>query len=217
VSCGFDKLSDVTDAASPLPLYKPPPLPTSMVFIDGTNLDRLCLDHFGSNRIDYRKLLVAIGAGTNVLHTWYVTAPYRREFDDEMYKVQMGTINQLRKLPNVEVDLQQHRTREIRCKLCNRWYNVLKEKGTDVAVASFLVEAAASKAADRMILVANDSDYGPAVKIASKGHNRHCTLAYVFGSTDTDYRIKTSLSPILSFCKSTVKINLPMISDCWLK
>jgi len=194
---------------------EPPQLPTSMPFIDGTNLDRTCLEKFGRNGISFAKLLPAVTRGTRLLHTFYVTAPYKREIDEQRYKVQTGMLNALRKLPNVTVDLQQHRMRDQRCKKCGHVTKVPKEEGTDVAVAAHLVEQAVLRAADEMILIANDTDYAPALKRARR-HGRRCVLAYVLGSDEHEYSAKRSLAPLWNESSRIVRMDLPFLQACWL-
>lgn len=187
-----------------------------MLFIDGTNLDRVCVDKFGRNEIDFEKLLPAVSIGTQLLHTYYVTAPYKREFDEMRYRVQTGMLNHLRRIPNVTVDLQQHRMRENRCKLCRQVTMVPKEKGTDVAVGAFLVEQAVLRAADQMILIANDTDYGPAFKVA-KRHGRRTVLAYVLGNDEKEHQVRLSLAPIWNEANRCVRMDLPFFEQVWMR
>lgn len=207
------------DSAPPsLPTHEKPSvskLPTSMLFIDGTNLDRVCLDKFGKNDINFEKFIPAVTKGTHCLHTYYVTAPYKMGIDQKRYAVQSGMLNYLRRIPNVTVDLQQHRMREQFCRMCRETTMVPKEKGTDVSVASFLVEAAVAKRADRLILVANDSDYAPAMRIARKyGCGR--SLAYVKGSDEKEVTVKNQLANLWNECNYIVRIDLEMMAGCWI-
>lgn len=192
------------------------PLPTSALFIDGTNLDRSCLEKFGRNDIDFEKLLPVLSAGTQLTHTYYVTAPYKREIDEQRYRVQTGMINHLRRIKDVTVDLQQHRYRDVTCKKCGWRSTAPKEKGTDTAVASFLVEAAIVSKVDQLILVANDSDYAPCLKLANRKYGRTCVLAYVLGNDEREHQIKLRLATMWSEVKRTVSMDLRLMEACWM-
>jgi|SRR5579859_7832617 len=200
-----------------MPVEKPAEVesPTSIIFIDGTNLDRTCLEKFGRNDIDFEKLLAALSVGTKLLRTYYVTAPYKREIDEMRYRLQTGMLNHLRRIQNVTVDLQQHRYRDSTCRKCGAVTRSPREKGTDVSVASFLVEAAVLKEADHLILVANDADYGPACKIANI-HGRKCVLAFVLGNDEKEHQIKLSLAPLWNECKRFLKLDLNAMNSCWM-
>jgi uncharacterized LabA/DUF88 family protein len=186
-----------------------------MLFIDGTNLDRVCREKFGRNDIDFEKLLPLVSQGTRLLRTYYVTAPYKREINEMWYRVQTGMLNHLRRIPNVVVDLQQHRYRESVCKACGAVSRVPREKGTDVSVASFLVEAAVTRAADELILIANDADYGPAFSLARK-HGRRCVLAYLLGNDERDFKLKLSLAALWNQANRLVRLDLPAMQRCWM-
>lgn len=186
-----------------------------MLFIDGTNLDRTCLEKFGRNDIDFEKLLPLVSAGTQLLRTYYVTAPYKREIDDLRYRIQTGMLNHLKRIPNVVVDLQEHRFRDFRCKKCGYTARTPREKGTDVAVASFFVEAAVKSSADELILVANDSDYAPAFKLAQQ-HGRRLGLAYVLGNDEKEFQIKLSMAKMWNVCKRIVRLDLSEMNKVWM-
>ena len=198
------------------PLHaQPPPKPTSIILIDGTNLDRLCLERFGRNDIDFEKLLPTIAAGAHLLHTFYVTAPYKREIDEMRYRIQTGMLNHLKRIPNVTVNLQQHRYRDVTCRHCGHRSRVPKEKGTDVAVASLLVEAAILNSADELILVANDVDYAPAFKIARK-YGRKCVLACVIGG-EKPHNLRLSLAPLWNESNRVILLDGSVLSNCWMQ
>ena len=185
-----------------------------MVFIDGTNLDRTCREKFFRNDIDFARFLAALSHGTRLLQTYYVTAPYKRDINPDWYNIQIGTINVLRTMPNTTVSLQQHRMRTTICKKCKFPNTAPKEKGTDVAVAAYLVEAAVNRAADRLILVANDSDYGPVFQMAKK-YGRHAVLAFVLGPAEADTAVRLGLAPLSHEAKSLIRLNQEFMATCW--
>lgn len=209
------KLRVVTAAPTSAGQGETATLPTAMIFVDGTNLDRTCVEKLGRNDIDFEKLLPLLATGTQLLRTCYVTAPYKRELDEMRYRVQTGMLNHLRRMPNVVVDLQQHRFRESTCKRCGFTARTPREKGTDVSVASFLVEAAVSGAADELILVANDADYAPAVKLARK-YRKRLALAYVLGPDEREFQVKLRLATVWNHCNRFIRLDLEAMNSVWM-
>lgn len=93
----------------------PPALPTSLLFVDGTNLDHRCLQAFGRDDVDFEKLFAA---------------PYNRASDERRYRKQTGDFNQLRKMPDVTLKLGRHQARQVECLNCGHRYTTRVEKGT---------------------------------------------------------------------------------------
>lgn len=147
------------------------PLPTSILFVDGTNLDHRLEHGIGSHDVDFARFFTAVAAmaGTTLLHTHYFTAPYAGSQDQRKTKMrarQQRTFNALQGMPRVSLHKEgRHQPREGRCRHCQRPLLGHDEKGTDVHAAVMLVQAAFKRAADQLIFLANDNDYVPAFQI----------------------------------------------------
>jgi uncharacterized LabA/DUF88 family protein len=149
----------------------PPDIPTSLLFIDGTNLDRRISEGIGERDVDYAKLFDSLSAGTRRLGVIYCTADYARAQgpgrDDRRAK-QKRTYNRLSAIADVKIFKGRHVQREDYCGRCRYRFPGFREKGTDVLVSSHLVRAAYTGKAERLILVANDNDYLPALEIVAE-------------------------------------------------
>jgi uncharacterized LabA/DUF88 family protein len=164
-------------------------LPTSMLFIDGTNLDHRLSEGIDTRDVDYTKLFATLSRGTQLLHTYFCTADYVQSQDphrNEMRQRQQRALNRLGRMANVTVPKGQHRVRDSACRHCRGKLVTHVEKGTDVRAATLCVHAACMKRADRLILVANDNDFLPAIEL-SRDVGAHVTFAYVVAS-HSDHR-----------------------------
>jgi uncharacterized LabA/DUF88 family protein len=161
-----------------------PVLPTSLIFVDGTHVDHRCYESFGRVDIDFGKFFAKLAEGTQLLGAVYCTAPY---LFDHLRRHQKGVLNRLKQM-RVKIYEGRHMNRKFKCRKCKHLHSEPVEKGTDVAVASHLVQAACLKQADRLILVAGDNDYWPALHIA-KQVGAHCRFAYFVGPDESDQKV----------------------------
>ncbi len=187
---------------------------TSLLFVDGTNLDYRCLEAFGRDDIDFDLLFAALTAGTRLLHTHYFTAPYIRMSDERRYRKQTGDFNQLRKMPNVTLHLGRHQVRQVECYKCGHRYIAYTEKGTDVGAAARLVQAACHKEAGRLILVSGDNDFWPALEIG-RAEGAWCEVAFVIGPAESAFRKLNEVANLRNTCKRYVKLDQQFMSGCW--
>ncbi len=202
----------MTQAGSISPTGQPvAKLPTSLLFIDGTHVDHRCTEAFNRNDIDYAKFFDKLTAGTTRLGVIYCYAPYSY---DDLRTVQKGNLNRLKQLKEVKFYAGRHMERFYSCRKCHHQHRERVEKGTDVAVASHLVEAACLKLADRLILVSGDNDYWPALDVA-KRVGAHCWFAYVIGPDENDQRAFQAVANIRTVSKGFVKINDEFMKGCW--
>lgn len=189
------------------------PVPTSLLFIDGTNLDHRAREAFSRDDIDFPKLFAELATGTNLLHTHYFTAPYRTD-NTGKYAKQMSDFNILKKLPNVTLKLGRHQPRIVECKNCNHTYTTYVEKGTDVAVASALVHAACHKKAGRLILFTGDNDFWPAVRMA-RDEGAHVEVAFVIKPFE-ELRDQLNLVSMLRYNATRyIKLDEQFMAKCW--
>jgi uncharacterized LabA/DUF88 family protein len=185
-----------------------------MIFVDGTHVDHRCQDAFNRKDVDFGKFFAKLSQGTTLIGVVYCTAPYL--FRDHQ-KHQQGVLNRLRGMPNVTVYLGRHMKREFRCRNCDHLHQDPTEKGTDVAVASHLVQAACSKLAQQVILVAGDNDYWPALEIA-KGAKAHCQFAYFVGPDDSLMQKHNEVAMLRKYStRPAIVLNDAYMADCWFQ
>jgi uncharacterized LabA/DUF88 family protein len=170
--------------------------PTSIIVVDGTNLDHRLSDAMASRRIemrdiDFAAMFAKLSEGTHLLKVHYCSAPYLSSSDprrNEGRARQTRTFNRLESLGYVELHNKgRHVQRPDTCFHCRRPIKVTVEKGTDVSAGVHLVHAACMKLADRIILVANDNDFVPALRLSNQVGAR-LTLAYVVANNG-DHRL----------------------------
>ena len=187
-----------------------PVLPTSLIFVDGTHVDHRCDESFGRMDIDFEKFFAKLAYGTRLLGAVYGTAPYL--FQD-MRKHQTGVLNRLKKM-GVMIYEGTHMKRQFKCRKCGHLHSDPVEKGTDVAVASHLVQAACLKKAERLILVAGDNDYWPALHIA-KQVGAYCRFAYFIGPDESDQKVFNEVVMLRNNSSGFIKLNDAFMNDCW--
>ena len=137
----------------------------SMIFIDGTNLDHQ-VSQYCKNDLDFRKLLTYLAAGTDLKQAFYFTAPYKPGRGQERYNRQLRTFNNFKNIDKIKLIKDgKFQTRVWECKRCKLVTSGVSEKGTDVALAATMVQMTFTNQADCIILVSNDNDYAPALKI----------------------------------------------------
>lgn len=198
-----------TSIATPVEVAKP--LPTSLVFIDGTNLDHRCWEAFGRTDIDFQKFLAALSAGTQLKHTHYFTAPYTGEREK---KRQTGALNLLRKLGNVTVKLGRYQPRLFTCDKCRYEHRLVTEKGTDVGTACEMVRSACQRSADRLILVAGDNDFIPALTMARE-LKVHAEFAFVMGPNEDQHRAWMAVANMRHAARNQTVLDEQFMSKCW--
>lgn len=187
-------------------------LPTSMVFVDGTNLDLRCVQCFSRNDIDFQKFFSILTAGTDLRDVYYFTADYKNEADR---RNQQGVLNRLKKM-GVKVKLGRHLPRTVTCKSCGERWTTYSEKGTDVGTAVSLVQAALMKSADRLFLVAGDNDYVPAMEMAKVAGRAPC-LGFVVGPHENKQRKWLEIANMRHNSSSQVVLDDAFMSKCWFQ
>lgn len=137
------------------------------IFIDGAYLGKVLWNHHGGAGVDYAKLAIHLAGGQEILRTYYYDAlPYQSDpptaDERQRFGARQRYFDALRKLPRYEV-------REGRCARTwdpsqNRWK--FSQKQVDVLLSVDLVRLASKAQISKAVLIAGDSDFLPAVKIA---------------------------------------------------
>lgn len=191
-----------------------PELPTSILIIDGTNIENRCREAFGREDIDFRIFFAKVAAGTRILHTNYFTAPLSRRSDPKRLAEQSGRFNVLKAMPNTSLHLGRHQAREVRCRECGHTYTAYAEKGTDVAAAVCLIDCAIRKRAEQLFLLAGDNDYLPALRLA-RAERAKVIVGSVISPSEHKHGQLMAVADLRHNCDRYLEIDQAFMSDCW--
>lgn len=188
--------------------------PTSILIVDGTNIETRCRQSFGRDDIHFGRFFSKVTTGTTLLHTYYFSAPYSRKSDRQLLAAQSGRFNALRSMPDTTLRLGRHQEREVRCRSCNYTYISYAEKGTDVGVAICLARCAIEKQADVLFLLAGDNDYVPALELgASLGV--HLVLGAVIGPEEPEHKQLQAIGTMRAKCRRFLRLDAAFMDECW--
>lgn len=189
--------------------------PTSLLFVDGTNVDHRLWEAFGRSDVHLGRLFGAITAGTNLQHVHFCTAPYHRPPGRaSLYKKQQGDLNFLRTRQDVTIHLGRHQPRTIECRSCNHAYTTYSEKGTDTFVASKLVQAACDGTVDRLYLLSGDNDFWPAVQICQE-EDAEVHVAFVISPKELEQTQLNRVRQLRRYARGEVKLDAAFMAGCW--
>lgn len=153
-------------------------MPKTAIFLDGAYIEKVLEIHHGGTRIDFKKLARMLADGSELLRCYYYHCPpYRSpeptEDENRRHGSKMGFFNALGHIPRFQVRLGRLAYRGD-----DRDGNpMFVQKSVDVLLAVDLVQLAATRAVDRIVLMAGDSDFTPAIE-AVKGHGVLTTLCH---------------------------------------
>lgn len=190
------------------------PAPTSILIIDGSNIESRCRDAFGREDIDFRLFFGKVAAGTRLLHTHYFTAPFSRRSDPRRLAAQSGRFNVLKAMADTTLHLGRHQARTVACRQCGFEYTAYAEKGTDVAAAICLVDCATNRRADLLYLLAGDNDYLPAVRVARAAGAR-VVVASVISPHESAFGQLNAIADLRHNCDRYLPLNVEFMCDCW--
>ena len=139
----------------------------SAIFIDEAYLYRLVRDEFPGARIDYRLLPPKLSQGTSLLRTYvYSSLPHQSNSPSEEERNFLGRRRQffsaLRLLPRYTVQLGRKEMRGYR----KDGSPIYEQKRLDILLAVDLVKLSADGHIQQAILIADDSDFIPAIAAA---------------------------------------------------
>ncbi len=139
----------------------------TVIFIDGTYLNKLLERDFNRTRIDYHQLAEILAQGTPILRTYYYHCPPHQSTpptEEELSRARSSEqfFAALRRLPRFQVRLG---------KLAFRGNDpegrpIFIQKRVDIMLCVDMVLMALSGKVGRMVLLAGDSDFVPAVEVA---------------------------------------------------
>lgn len=155
-------------------------------------------------KVDYEKLSnKLVGNGTRGRTYVFDALPPQGHPNKD---AKQGFLDKLRYLESFQVELGYIKNETKICPNCTREVNISRQKKVDILMATRLLERAAE--ADRVVLVAGDGDFVPAVEVARK--KTKIVLAFArHGRTDASTQLKQA-------CDSRIQMDAGYFSDCLL-
>lgn len=135
------------------------------VFLDGAYIEKILEIHFGGTRIDFKKMTTALAGKGELLRAYYYHCPPYKSPEptqDEInrYESKSSFFNALSRIPRFQVKLGRlaYRGND------SQGHPIFIQKSVDVLIAVDMVQLAATRAVDKIVLMAGDSDFEPAMK-----------------------------------------------------
>ena len=144
------------------------------VYIDGFNFYYGCVRHTKYKWIDFSRLCKFLLPDDEIYKIRYFTAMViGDENDPEQPQRQRTFLRALKTIPNLKIHSDKFQIREIKRPFVTpenhseKWALVkdIKEKGTDVSLASFMLMDGFKGEYEKAVLISNDSDYKTPVKM----------------------------------------------------
>ena len=165
------------------------------VFLDGMFL-QMVLDSFGlEGKVDYEKFTNKLAKVENSerQRTYYFDAlPYVAPSLDMAsssanQKNKQKFLDKLSYLDSFQVELGYVKLEEKTCPSCKNAVKIPRQKKVDILLATRLIER--SLEVDKIVLVAGDADFTPAIEVAKK--KAKIVLAFAPSSTSTQLKQKS--------------------------
>lgn len=169
---------------------------STWVYIDGFNLFYNSLKHTQYRWLDLKKLCEQILEPHNrVDRIKYFTARVVDRFGTDCAKDQQTYFDALATIPEVEIILGNFTSHIVQMPLAypkknKRFSDVIKtdEKGSDVNLASHLLNDAWKKAFDVAVVISNDSDLATPISMVLKDHKK--TVGIIYPTDTLAYTLK---------------------------
>lgn len=138
----------------------------TIIFIDGSNLYHILKKEVEEIKAEFHfimeKFLDFISKGTDLMETYYYTAPLDKKKNEETYKEQQKFFNKIKRIPNFNLVLCRLQKEKIDGKI------IYRVKEDDINLASDMIHLAHKNKYDEAILVSSDGDFVPAIKIVKE-------------------------------------------------
>jgi uncharacterized LabA/DUF88 family protein len=157
-----------------------------IVYIDGFNLYYGCLKDSPFRWLDVHKTSQLLFPSDEVIKVKYFTAPIkvRKGDDPDRPSRQQIYLRALKTIPNLEIIEGTFLKHKVSMKLANKvgYALVIKseEKGTDVNIASHLINDAHNKCFEKAVVISNDSDLVTPIRMVTKEINLLVTVISPF-------------------------------------
>lgn len=145
------------------------------IYIDGFNLYYGCLKDTQYRWLDLQKMCQLLFPNDEIVKVKYFTAPIKLRMSDndpDRPNRQQIYLRALKTLPNLEIIEGIFLKHKVSMKLANKegYALVIKheEKGTDVNIATHLVNDAHNNLFEKAVIISNDSDLVMPIKVVTK-------------------------------------------------
>jgi len=173
------------------------------IYIDGFNLYYGCLKDSPFLWLDVNKMSQLLFPNDVIVRVKYFTAPIKVRKDDDPDKPsrQQIYLRALRTITNLEIIEGTFLSHKVSMKLANKdgYALVIKseEKGTDVNIASHLINDAHNRRFEKAVVVSNDSDLVTPVRMVTKDLNLLVTVISPFDKNNIQLQaVATSVKQI---------------------
>ena len=145
------------------------------IYIDGLNLYYSCLKHTSYRWLDVNKMCHFLFPNDEIIKIKYFTAPIKireNDKDHDRPNRQQVYLRALKTLPNLEIIEGIFLSHNVSMKLANGngYALVIKseEKGTDVNIASHLINDAHNSVFEMAVVISNDSDLVTPIRMVTE-------------------------------------------------
>jgi len=179
----------------------------AVVLLDGMYFQNI-LNAFGLSRaVDYQKFTDKLARDHERARTYVFDS---LPFDGAQNRLsRQKFLDRLSYLDRFQVEMGYVRLEKKRCPKCNETICVPRQKKVDILIATRLLECSFDDKIDKIVLVAGDADFVPAVEIAKK--KTEIVLAYAEGER---VRASTDLKKV---CDRRIRLEQGYFDDCKLQ
>ena len=182
------------------------------IYIDGFNLYYGCLRDTPYRWLDLRKMCGSLFPHDEIVKIKYFTAPIKLRMSDndpDRPNRQQIYLRALRTIPNLEIIEGIFLKHKVSMKLANSegYALVIKheEKGTDVNIATHLVNDAHNNLFERAVVISNDSDLVTPISVVVKEINLLVTVISPFEKNNI--QLKTVATDIKQIRNGLLKVS----------
>lgn len=168
----------------------------SDVFIDGMHLQHL-LDYLGIKGIDYEKFSDKLSLGKRSRTYFFDALPLNNEKKGSKEKF----LSKLAYLKSFQVEQGYVKIEMRKCDHCDNNVGIARQKKVDVLLATRLIER--SLETKRLVLVAGDADFVPAIEVAKR--KAKIVLAYL---------PKITANQLIQVSDEKIELSAAYFSDC---
>ena len=174
------------------------------VFIDGMFLQNVIAAYSLGSKVDYEKLSNKLAGSYRRNRTYVFDAlPHSNEMNQQK---KQRFLDKLRYLNSFQVELGYVKLENKHCPKCHQDVQIPRQKKVDILIATRLIER--SKQVDKIILVAGDADFVPAIEFARQ--NSKIAVAYA------DHASVGAATQLIQACDERIVLDTGYFQDCLL-
>ena len=183
-----------------------------IVYIDGFNLYYGCLKDTPYRWLDVSKMCTLLFPNDEIIKIKYFTAPIKVRMNDEdpdRPNRQQVYLRALKTLANIEIIEGIFLRHKVSMKLARKSGYALvvknEEKGTDVNIATHLVNDAHNNAYEKAVVISNDSDLVTPIQVVTKEINLPITVISPFERNNI--QLKTVATDVKQIRKGLLNVS----------